>query len=262
MNMSNVTKIMKTIGKGLNKHKPAILTGMGIAAGVTSTVLAVKETPKALESIKIAEEEKGEKLTKMEVVKVTWKHYIPAITTGITAGVCVIGANAVHNKRSAALATACQISATALNEDKEKTLETVGEEAEKQIREKIVKDKEKKNETKATEKGDSHAVILSDDGEVIFREPISNQEFRSSKEQVKEVQNDLNGQMIDGDMYISLNEFLSALNLRNHDLGEDIGWTVNDRISITFALSETRSGRPCFEIAYLNQPKHGFRNLH
>lgn len=262
MNMSNVTKVLKTIGTGINKHKPAILTGMGIAAGVTSTVLAVKATPDAMESIKMAEEEKGEKLTKMEVVKATWKHYIPAITTGVTAGVCVIGANAVHNKRSAALATACQISATALNEYKEKTIETVGEEAEKQIREKIVKDKEKKNEIKAAEKGENHTVILSEDGEVIIREPISGQQFRSSKEDVKSIKNDINGRMIDGDMYASFNEFLRALNLDDYILGDEIGWTVNRRIDLTFDLGETKSGKPCFVIAYLTPPQHGYDSLH
>lgn len=261
MNMSSVTKVMKTIGKGLNKHKPAILIGMGIAAGATSTILAVKATPDAMESIKIAEEEKGEKLTKMEVVKVTWKHYIPAITTGITAGVCVIGANAVHNKRSAALATACQISATALNEYKEKTLETVGEEAEKQIREKIVKDKKEKNEKNAA--SESHTVFVSEDGEYTIREPYSNQTFRSSEEKIIKIMNNLNGRMIDGaEMYMSVNELLDEFGLDHYELGDDIGWTVNDRIDLMIDVEKSKSGKPRAVIRYLNPAKHDFRNLH
>ena len=49
MNKSTVTDFFKSISKWTSKHSPAILTGAGIAAGVTSVVLAVKATPRALQ---------------------------------------------------------------------------------------------------------------------------------------------------------------------------------------------------------------------
>lgn len=60
------------------KNSPAILTGLGIAGGITTTVLAVKATPKALKLIEEAEKEKNKarkadepniKLTTPEVIK-------------------------------------------------------------------------------------------------------------------------------------------------------------------------------------------------
>lgn len=48
MNKS-VMKFIKTVKRGFGKRSPEILLGIGIASGITATVLAVKATPKALE---------------------------------------------------------------------------------------------------------------------------------------------------------------------------------------------------------------------
>ena len=47
MNKS-VTKFIKTVKRGFGKRSPEILLGIGIASGITTTILAVKATPKAL----------------------------------------------------------------------------------------------------------------------------------------------------------------------------------------------------------------------
>ena len=46
MNKS-VIKFIKTVKRGFGKRSPEILLGIGIASGVTATVLAVKATPKS-----------------------------------------------------------------------------------------------------------------------------------------------------------------------------------------------------------------------
>lgn len=272
MNMSNVTKVLKTIGTGINKHKPAILTGMGIAAGVTSTVLAVKATPDAIESIKMAEEEKGEKLTKMEVVKATWKHYIPAITTGVTAGVCVVSANAIHSKRSAALATACQISATALNEYKEKTLETVGEEAEKQIREKVVQEHLKNNpvkedtkskKAKKDESGLQLDPVITEKGHFLCYDTGGNKYFRSDEVSIREAIVDLNERMNNNEPYVSLNELYSKLSVRGTDVGEVLGWNRfrDGLIEPLFDSAIADNGEPCIVVSYTVMPQYDYHKI-
>ena len=45
---TNVSKIMKDIKITMSKRSPEILTGLGIAGMITTTVLAVKATPKAI----------------------------------------------------------------------------------------------------------------------------------------------------------------------------------------------------------------------
>ena len=52
MKKSFVKNLIKGVLIGFDKHSPEILIGLGIASAVTSTVLAVKATPKALQLIK------------------------------------------------------------------------------------------------------------------------------------------------------------------------------------------------------------------
>lgn len=48
MNKPNVMAALNSIKIAASKHSPEILTGLGIAGMITTTVLAVKATPKAL----------------------------------------------------------------------------------------------------------------------------------------------------------------------------------------------------------------------
>ena len=84
MDKQKVTQFFKGIQKAVTKKSPEILTGIGIAGMITTTVLAVKATPKALELIENAKESKktypDDKpgLNALETVKVAWKPYVPA----------------------------------------------------------------------------------------------------------------------------------------------------------------------------------------
>ena len=61
--MKNVTRSFNKVGFQLKKHSPEILTGIGIAGMITTTFLAVRATPKALELI----EEKKDELNNKQV---------------------------------------------------------------------------------------------------------------------------------------------------------------------------------------------------
>ena len=115
MSKLNVTQMFKTVTKTLSKHGPEILTGMGIAGMITTTVLAVKATPKAIQLIEQKkQEEQKDELNVTETVKTAWKPYVPAAVTGVCSVACLISGTAVGVKRSAAIATAYQLSTNAL----------------------------------------------------------------------------------------------------------------------------------------------------
>lgn len=261
MSKPNVTKMFKAVSTALTKHSPEILTGIGIAGMITTTVLAVKATPKALRLIEEAEYAKEEKvpgttrkLTPMETVKVAWKPYIPAAVTGVCSVACLVGGSTVSAKRNAALATAYQLSTTALNDYKDAVVKTVGEETAKEVRDTVVKTKTESINNSQT------PIVIADGGNVLMIEPISNNEFRSSINKIEKAVNDLNGRMIDGmEMEISFNEFLIELHLPQSPIGDSIGWNVDNRIDLTFELSTTKAGEPCFELAYLQPPVHDYR---
>ena len=162
MNKPNFKKVIASAKDAVSRHSPEILTGLGIAGMLTSTVLAVRATPKA---VLLLEYEKSEletdKLSGVEVVKTTWKCYIPSAILATTSTACLIGASAVNSKRNAALATAYQLSQTALTEYKEKVVETIGEKKEQSIRDKVAKERVEKNSVK------NSGVILTNKGDTL-----------------------------------------------------------------------------------------------
>lgn len=238
------------------KHAPGILTGFGIAGMITTTVLAVKATPKALELIKEAEEAKEEpdsKLTAIETVKTTWKCYIPAAVTCAASVTCLIGASSVSARRNAALATAYELSKTALTEYKDKVVEVIGEEKEKEVREKV-------SEARIQKKPVSEPEIISTGyGDELFFDPLSGRYFKSNVGAIDKAAINLNKDMLRSPFgYISLNEFYSALNLENVELGEDLGWNIDNIIEIDYHSKMTENGKPCGVLYFINAPFYNY----
>ena len=237
------------------KNSPVILTAVGLTGMVTSTVLAVKATPLALDLIREAEFEKGEELTKKEIIKATWKPYMPAVGTAVFSMACIIGANSIHMRRSAALATAYKLSQSALHEFKDKAIEVVGEEKVSEIKQKISQDKVDKDPVSKTE------VIITDKGKTLVYDTISGRYFESSVEEIKKVVNELNRDML-SDMYISLNQFYSAVGLPNTKTGYDLGWQCDKGlIEVDFGATIADDGRPCITIDFPYPPHYGFDRL-
>lgn len=89
--------LIKQAGKSLKKASPTILSILGTAGVVTTAILAVKATPKALERIEDAKAAKPpenvEKLTRMETIAACWQCYIPATAAGIATIGCILGSN-------------------------------------------------------------------------------------------------------------------------------------------------------------------------
>ena len=145
MQKPNLTKICRTVKASTIKHSPEILTGVGVAGMVTTTVMAVRATPKA---IRLLEDEKHrqntDKLEPIDAVKATWKCYIPAAVTGTVSVACLIGASSVNARRNAALTAAYTLSESTLRDYQKKVVETIGEKKEQTIRDEVAKERLKR----------------------------------------------------------------------------------------------------------------------
>lgn len=255
--------ITKNVGSALKKHSPGILTGIGIAGMIATTVMAVKATPKAMSLIEEAGYKKGSDenpimdmeytpLTKLEIVKVAWKPYIPAIVTGVGSIACLVGASSVSARRNAALATAYTISETALREYKDKVVETVGEKKEKSIRDAIAKDKIDKNPVQKNE------VVLTDGGATLCYDELSGRYFKSDIEKLRRAANELNHQML-SDGSASLNDFYYLIGLDNIKIGDDLGWdTRMNLLDLDFSSQLTSDGKPCLVLQFSIAPRYDY----
>lgn len=256
MNKLNWSKMANDIRSGLQKHSPEILTGIGIAGLITTTVLAVRATPKALlliEEKKI--EEDVDKLKPVEVVRTTWTCYIPATVTGALSIACLIGASSVSLKRNTALATAYSLSESALKTYQEKVIETIGEKKEKEIRDEIAKGQLKKDPLVNKE------VIVTGKGETLCYDTISGRYFKCDIEKIRRVEAMLNKELYSS-MYVSLNDFYYEIGLRSTELGDELGWNTDmGPINFDFSSQLAEDDTPCLVINYHIAPRYDYRTL-
>ena len=253
MNKLDVAKLFRSAKLWTTKHSPEILTGIGIAGMVTTTVLAVKATPKALILLEDAEYEKKERLTALEAVKVAWKPYIPAAVTGIASMACLIGASSVSARRNAALATAYQLSTTALSEYKEQVIETIGEKKEELVREKVSQKQLDKLPVTNNE------ILMTGNGTSLCLDPLSKRLFTCDIEVIRKAEIALNKQMqqtICGS--VSLNDFYNEIGLEPIDIGDDLGWNANYLIDLDDHPGKSKDDKLCWVIGHNNAPIYGY----
>ena len=253
MNKPNLKPVIQSAKTYLNRRCPEILTGIGITGMIATTVLAVKATPKALELIDDAHYEKGEDLTTPETIKACWKCYIPAATTGVVSVACLIGANSVHVRRNAALATAYKLSETAFSEYKSKVLESVGEKKEQVIREKVAQERIDKDPVSKS------GIIITEKGNTLCYDYISKRYFKGDVDRIRKVENKLNKQMLhDICGYISLNDFYDEIGLEHIEFGDDLGWNVENMIDLDISPGMADDDTPCLVIGHHNGPQYNY----
>lgn len=256
MGKGNISKIINEIQKAVIKHSPEILTGLGIAGMITTTVLAVKATPKALDLINDRKDElETEKLPPIEVVKTAWKCYIPAAVTCATSTACLIEASSVHLKRNAALATAYKLSESAISEYKDAVIDKLGEKKEQTIRDKVAEEKMKKNPVSSSE------VFITEKGNTLCYDTISGRYFKSDIDRIKRAENAINKQLLD-EMYVSLNDLYDELDLDHTKLGDELGWKIDDGlVELYFSSQLADDGTPCVVMDFTRAPKYNFSKL-
>ena len=195
------------------RNGSTILTCIGAVGVVVTSVLAVKATPKAVKLIEKAEEEKGEKLTKTEVVKVAGPVYIPAVVSGTATIACIFGSNVLNKRQQAAITSAYALLDNTYKDYRDKVKELYGDEADQEVKEAIAKDKY-----------DHEAKIDDDDGMRLFYDDFSGRYFRSTVEKVQNAEYWINRDLSLRD-YATVNEFYEYLGIPPIEGGDELGWS-------------------------------------
>ena len=223
----------------LRKHSSTILTVVSAAGVVTTTVLAVKATPKALELLEEAKDEKGCELTVVETVKAAWKPYIPATITGLSTIACIFGANYLNTRAQASLMSAYAVLDSSYREYVEKSKELV-EDKDINIKHEIVKSKFDED------------MPLDEEKELFF-DYQSMRYFQSTFSEVKEAEYKFN-QNFAMSGFACLNEFYDILGLPRVEYGYQLGWSTvlnddvygHDGLSFEYEKAELGDGMECW----------------
>jgi len=268
MLLESVGKAAKLLSGFLTKNSPHILTGLAVTGVVTTTILGIKATPKAVAMIQdelyyekgvdlynggrgYTVSEQIRLLGVRAVASLVWRCYLPTAAVGTATIGCILFSNSIHTRRNAALAGIYTLTEAAFKEYQEKVVETIGKNKELQIRDNISADRIQTNALSG-----STEVIITGKGEVMCYDSMSGRYFKSDADKIRKVVNELNRDLM-SEMFISLNEFYAEIGLDRIKLGDDIGWDIERQlIDVRFSTQLTENEEPCLVLNYNVIPKH------
>jgi hypothetical protein len=248
------------IGRTLKTNTPAILSGIAVAGLIGTVVLAVKATPDACEAIAMAKEDKAVEentevhdtnLTPQELVQTTWKFYIPTGISGAASIACIVGACTVGYRQKAALAGAYALIDQNFRIYKEKVIEQITPQKADKIEDEVNK------EYLHRSSGEGKEVVIIAGGDVLCMDSITGRYFRSTHEAVRKAEIDTDAETVKN-MYMDLNYFYERLGLPKVDIGEELGWNIDNRIKLHFSSLLNECDVPVFVVGYENPPRIGY----
>lgn len=247
-------KLFSSSNLYLRRKAPTILTCVGAVGVIATSVMAVKATPKAMMLLEQAKEEKGENLTKTEIVKVAAPVYIPSVMIGVGTISCIFGANMLNKRQQASIVSAYALMDQSYKEYRKKVNEIYGSEVEEKVKEEIAKEKYP---------GD----MDEDDGKELFFDNFSGRYFRSTVYKVQQAEYQLNRDLAMRD-YAYLNEFYEYLDIPTIEGGWELGWSTGACLDmywqnwIDFSHSKVilDDGLECRTITIFQEPILGFED--
>lgn len=219
MKHNTVTKHIDKCLKYVEKNSTTILSGIGAVGVVTTAIMAVKATPKAIDILEQREEYKqeiyGEPLTKFERLIAVTPVYLPTILMGSATVAAILGANHINQERQAALTSAYAYLNSSFNEYRNKVNEIFGEDADLKVKDAIAADKYKNIE-------ESQLDMIE---KKLFYEEYSGRYFEITIADLQNIIFKINRDYaFTGDM--SLNQFYEYFDLPPTELGATIGWSA------------------------------------
>lgn len=246
----NAREVVKNVGGVISKNSPTLLTGLAVTGLITTTILAVKATPKAMWLIEEAEIAALGPLTKQDIVKAAWKPYIPAAAVGAATIACIIGANHINLRRNAAIASLYSLTDAAFTEYKAKVVETIGKNKEEKVRNEITEER--------LAKAPANNVIFTGKGEHLCYDSLSGRYFKSDIESIRRTVNKINHELMNS-MFVPLNDIYSALGLDSVKLGEEMGVDIErGLLDVSYSSHLTADEVPCLVLDFEVHPRHKY----
>ena len=207
-----MNKVLYRSKRFFKQNGSTILTCVGALGVVATAIMAAKAASKASRLLELAEDEKGEDLTKLESIKVAGPVYIPTFVVGTATIACIFGANVLSKSQQASLISAYALLDSSYKDYKKKVEELYGEGADAHVRNEIAKDKY------------DDLDIQFDDDKQLFYDDFSGRYFESTMADVVKAEYVVNKKIREcGGAY--LNEFYEPLGI-DTDYGYELGWST------------------------------------
>lgn len=236
-------------------NSTTILTGIGVAGTITTAVLTGKASFKAARIISertVALELDDEDAPDMsEKVKLVWPQYIPAVGVGGLTIAAIVLSNRLSAKETAAMAAAYSMSDKTFQEYKEKVKEKLGQNKETTIRDEVAQDRINRNPP------DDRTIIITGSGEVLCYDVLTDRYFRSTVEDIKKAQNEVNLEIATHDS-VPLSRFYDHIGLMPTPFTENVGWNLDNRCDIELSTVMSKDNQPCISVDFARLPKSDY----
>lgn len=242
---------LNNLGRLVKDNSPVILSAAAVGGVIATAILAARAQERVIEE----ESKRGTAPDLKGKIKDRWRPYLPPAASGAATIACIIAANRVEARRSAALLGAYTLVSTTLAEYKDAVIEEIGEVKDRKIREKVAEKQIAENPAGKSE------VIITGLGEQLCYEPLSARYFRSDIERIRRAANDIDADVLQN-MYAPLNEFYKLVGLPDTELGEHLGWNIDHRIDVVFATHLSEDGVPCLSVTHRQLPVYDYGKLH
>ena len=245
-------QLKRTAGAYLSKHSPEIMTALGIGSFFGAIGFAIKATPTACALIEEKKlDEDRDELTPVEVIKTTWKCYVPTVVSASVGTACVVGAARKNYKRNAALTAAYGLAQESMQIYREKVIEALGEKKEKEVRDEVSKEQYNRREKEAP-------VVITTKGETNCYDPVVKRQFKSDIESIRKGINNISD-MISHEMTASYNDYLCEIGMSRFqtDILETMGWDLDDfPLEPQFTYGPGDDGEPCLIVSFYKEPHY------
>ena len=249
--MISINEFTRRAGTFAQDNSPAILTAIGVAGTVTTAFLTGRASYKSAELLRREDEEMpfSEETTEAfkQKLKCVWRLYVPAAGTAMFTVAAIICASRIGTRRAAAMAAAYTLSEKAFHEYREKVVEKIGSNKEREVRDEIAQDRVRERPLGSRE------VVVAAGGDVLCFETHTGRYFRSDIETLKKAQNTLNYRVIN-DNYASLTDFYTLIGLTKTDISDELGWNTEKLMELEFSATIAETGVPCIAITYIAMP--------
>lgn len=262
-----VKQWLSGIWAGTKRNAPTILTISGISLFLTSTVLAVKATPKAMEAIEEKKKEEGhDSLTMVQTVQATWRCYVMALAAAVAGTACEIAALNEGNKRIATLMAGVEAGRNLAQEFRDYRnfiAERIGQKKEAEVYNQAAQEMVNRNPPPPAVA--NQELIDGQAPKPVCYEASFGRYFYADYDTVIAAVNKLNNEINTGlNGYVSLNDFYEEINVDTVQCGDYLGWnTETGLIEIpekgNLRYAGTPSGWPCWILEFVNPPQYEYQ---
>ncbi len=242
---------------------PFILAVFATVGTVATAVSAARASTRAAELIEAKEKEKGEVLTRAEIVRTAAPVYIPAVVLGFSTVCCIFGINALNKHRQAAITGAYALINESYNRYRQAAKKVYGDEADSKITAQMAEDRYIYS-SGIFSSGAVYDPTHDRSEKILFYDNFSNglgKYFTSTMAAVINAQYHLLRNLCMRG-YATVNEFYNFLGLEEVVGGDEIGWRMDSLMEdgcmwLDFENEFTRldDGLECYIISPMFDPE-------